>query len=704
MESKDKFIEYLEELRDKTISKIVIERKKNRNKVDQLITDYIEIKKVLDTVSIKEKRGDIGRMDRILGLVSKYIQASPLSARERVEVLISELKINIDNGITSLENMVFIDPRIEEKYDVTIEEIQEILENNDYERLLNENDKNLSKRDLVIKKALENCVAFSDSEEEIKNIIRAHKKIEKYYFSRKEIQKEKIERKLSQTDIDYFIEGLEELDVDSNLCQSARYLLEKNLTKRNKGKQEQPTKKFLEYIETCKENGARDIKNTLNVVLLTTLSEIKPEMLTEFLKEEIENGRIVDTILLKITNNPDINMKELINSLHKQIESIIPKEILEQYMESLFELYINLSKLQRMTKMSKEEWKKEDLVSSSFYGISFYLEDSSLSAREKFHVLMSLIEKNIPNGILDRSKETIVVDDDNLGTNNYYTRTQIDEMLTSEAYLSLLDRDNSELTPQEIVLKNDLSILLDQSIIEERADALVKNYRQIKKHYFDKKVIDENGIVQIDLSQEDIEKVMDSLDKFGIKSDLYQSIKYLLEKDLKKRQKQEENKVSHSIIGSKEPTKKLLTDKEYKQKKKEIKKYFNTYTGEVQRPLSNEEVLYCAHLMLEIDEHPDIIRKLFMRTGQEIANPITKFVQQYDKLKYYEEKLGLEDSIKIMQESFQELFIANDEDYLFWKNVINQELNKAESHLSGKYEYELEQAKNYNTSKVKKMK
>ena len=52
------------------------------------------------------------------------------------------------------------------------------------------------------------------------------------------------------------------------------------------------------------------------------------------------------------------------------------------------------------------------------------------------------------------------------------------------------------------------------------------------------------------------------------------------------------------------------------------------------------------------------------------VNPVTKYVENYDKLQFYAQKQILYNELETLESYFQSLFIADDEEYVFWKNWI----------------------------------
>lgn len=250
----------------------------------------------------------------------------------------------------------------------------------------------------------------------------------------------------------------------------------------------------------------------------------------------------------------------------------------------------------------------------------------------------------------------------------------------------LLEKSNSELSQQELIVKEIIKEGTN-SINTQELEKIISGHKLVEKHYLSREVKTGNDKAEKVLTQQDIEKTIEGLTKIGITKSFCNSIKYYLEQNLKKQQK---SKTTIILTKKKEENHKhYITDKEYKQIKKEILNYFNPYTGEVKGNPTEEEVLYCAQLMLKIETEKDIVRTFFRKTEKNLENPIAEMLRDEEKINYYRNKVMIEEELNTMNDSFKEIFITTPEDYVFWKDTINQSLQTIKGKLPKRYEYEL---------------
>ena len=158
------------------------------------------------------------------------------------------------------------------------------------------------------------------------------------------------------------------------------------------------------------------------------------------------------------------------------------------------------------------------------------------------------------------------------------------------------------------------------------------------------------------------------------------------------KKEKDENQIEMKLDNFAENEKNAKKEKLIEEIKKEILNYFNPYTGEVKGNLTEEEVLYCAQLMLKIETEKDIVRTFFRKTEKNLENPITEMLRNEEKINYYRDKVMVEEELNTMNDSFKEIFITTPEDYVFWKDTINQSLQIIKGKLPKMYEYELNKA------------
>lgn len=358
--------------------------------------------------------------------------------------------------------------------------------------------------------------------------------------------------------------------------------------------------------------------------------------------------------------------------------------------------YSDIKYLIRVMKIDDEEWKDINGINNITGILSEYIERTpSLRLKEKLNLLMDEVKRNIENGILSSSLEHAIILDPSTVEKKGLTLEEMKSFMENSSISELLEKSDSELSQQELIVKEIIKEGTN-SINAQELEKIISGHKLVQKHYLSREVKTGNDKAEKVLTQQDIEKTIEGLTKIGITKSFCNSIKYLLEQNLKKQQK---SKTTIILTKKKEENHKhFITDKEYKQIKKEILNYFNPYTGEVKGNPTEEEVLYCAQLMLKIDTEKDIVRTFFRKTEQELENPIAEMIKSEEKINYYKDKVVIDEELQTMNESFKEIFIATPDDYIFWKDTINQSLREIKRKLPGMYEYELNKAK---TSDIK---
>ena len=94
--------------------------------------------------------------------------------------------------------------------------------------------------------------------------------------------------------------------------------------------------------------------------------------------------------------------------------------------------------------------------------------------------------------------------------------------------------------------------------------------------------------------------------------------------------------------------------------------------------LNMEQTLGVVELMLRAKIERSSIETFLRNLGDKNAllkvNPIVKYLDLYDKLKYYEVRLVLIEELKNLEDYFQMLSIVDDSEYSFWKSCLEEEL------------------------------
>lgn len=390
------------------------------------------------------------------------------------------------------------------------------------------------------------------------------------------------------------------------------------------------------------------------------------EKLINYLNETSQRKK--EIILDLLTNDDSEKQKEKRSLVRDTTEVICSENIVKILMTDI------------------KDYGKEKTIFMDFKILSKLLADSNLNNREKLSILIEFVEKNISTGILEDAQMESV---DILDLDRKKLKLTVNERfnLQDANYVNdLLRKSKQELTEREIEIKEELEKNKKISTESKNMSKIIINSRMIKDHLIDK------GTSYI---TDDIKEVVIAFKNLNVTEDICNCVKYILEKDLEKRiTKESAKKTVYDLYIPQEHSKKYLTDKEYRQIKKELRNYFDFYNMKPVRELSQEEIMYCASLALKLNINKDTVRLFFiiMEKQYNNDNPIAQFIQNYNKIKYYEEKFELEESVDIINEAIKECFIASAEDYKVWKEMIKLELDEINKKMPKNYEYELVKA------------
>lgn len=324
-----------------------------------------------------------------------------------------------------------------------------------------------------------------------------------------------------------------------------------------------------------------------------------------------------------------------------------------------------------LLKQDPEKWKLYSDVFQDFKALSRYLELSPLRMNEKIDIIFYLIKRNTLSGMLEEEYSAV----DSKDIESYQFKTFSEEEKVGLMYgntLKKLFKEEATLTEKEEMQKEELIHFLEER--EKNIDDFISLHKDIEKYYFEK---------QDCFDEEDVSVVVLALRELKVDSKLCDQIKYQLEKKIQKRKEKKVEVQYHFETIKKE--KHYLTDKEYRNIRKELNTYFNFYQMEKIRDLTNEERLYCISLLLTIDAKESDIYTFLRRTKQEQM----KMEEICTKLSFY----GYDQFVLEMKQIEEEMKICDKSDYLFWKNELLQKLHQAKQILENSYEYEIMIAK-----------
>ena len=362
-------------------------------------------------------------------------------------------------------------------------------------------------------------------------------------------------------------------------------------------------------------------------------------------------------------------------------------DVLMRYTEYQVD-FIEINTIREFFKRINESDDKALLT--DFIKFSEILEELPMTPKERAQIIIEAFKKNTRSGILsvDDFSTSFVIDANKIVTVKFKTISddQIFKMFKSGTILDFIYQDEENITPE---IRAQIDELIDRK--DEYCLDTIKIYDDTLRLY--------ELLIEKDGKQTDDEIAL--VGKIMLSNRLSQNnvddvIKYLTNKRNKQLEKQAKKEASEFVVVKPkvEEVKKsnLVTEKEYRQIKKEIRQYYDLYHMEIVSEIDYETMIRLTSLMLRIGINKDEIKRFISKVKDTFVvsdNAITNFVHEYDRLNYYFEDYDL----KNILEYLEEIFICSDEDYLFWKDEIEKELDKLLSRIAYKYDYELEVAK-----------
>lgn len=358
-----------------------------------------------------------------------------------------------------------------------------------------------------------------------------------------------------------------------------------------------------------------------------------------------------------------------------------PDEIIEAIPEETLKELSNIKNIIAAVSSSDKEFRENGRFNTEYNDICKYLKSANMNMNECMKILFDVIDKNLRLVVLDEKSNSIIESKVNAilpVIKKLWSKSKIYSKSDFDDALSLLSIDDSVLSKEEKFKKEVVKALVSNCVMTPD-DLEYKSYMNLKEHYFDKSEYD----------LESIEIVYSSLLALKVDNDIALFIKSKLMKKIKK----EDIKINFNY----EPVKsEIITDKEYKQIKKEILKYYDLKTNLEKQELDSALKDYVASLIVKLGLDNNEIINIFRRLYDCNLSYISYYVSNYDKIKYYSKKdLLIEDKIDELNSYLQEIFICSLEDYNFWKQSIEEVVTKIKYLIPDTYEYEIEKAKNY---------
>ena len=338
---------------------------------------------------------------------------------------------------------------------------------------------------------------------------------------------------------------------------------------------------------------------------------------------------------------------------------------------------------------------KKNLIMSNYNSISYILSHHKLTDEEFLNLVFGFVNRNIEAGLLNpiRSFKKFINHNDFIFFSD----------LGKRMYTSLDDEEtyNELVSAVKDFYMNTYDSSLDSlyDFFEDRQSEepeFKQNHKLIKEHFLDK-------VDSFDYN--DIEIVITALRKIGYREEtcirINKSLRKVLhqrEKELLKEETHRKQELQSKVIVS-EPIeqKPILPKKEFQTVYRELNKYYNFENMKPIRFLNLKEVIYCIHLMLKINFDENTINEFIESVEKENKklqnNPISLFIRLYNKFKYYEKDINIQEKIKYIESLLGEIFICSEEDYEFWKSSIEEEIENLSSMIPSDNEYEVSEAK-----------
>lgn len=334
--------------------------------------------------------------------------------------------------------------------------------------------------------------------------------------------------------------------------------------------------------------------------------------------------------------------------------------------------------------------KEDQALFTDFIKLCDLLKHLPLNSREKAQLVIEAYRKNVNSGILSVTEfdNFFIIDANKLVTVDFKTISteQVFKMYKEGTILDFIYVD-------EALQDDETKAQIDELL--ERKDEYCMDSMKI----YDNTVRMNELLFKKDSRQTDDEiKVIEGILRHDRVSEsvINDVVNYIVSKRNKLASREErERKEKEVVIRPVQEVKRtsnLVTDKEYKQLKKEIREYYDLYHRELVKDVDYNTMIDLVSKMLKIGVHKDEIKKFISIVKDTLTyseNSITRFVSEFDRLNYYYDEYDLENILDYINE----IFICSNEDYEFWKEEVRVELSRLLKQIEHKYDYELVVAK-----------
>lgn len=338
----------------------------------------------------------------------------------------------------------------------------------------------------------------------------------------------------------------------------------------------------------------------------------------------------------------------------------------------------------RILSIPEDEWPYLAEIFNDFDVLSSRLEQSELSTRDKFKIIIRMYEKNIGSHILETT-QTYLSETQMLQYKfEHFPAKYIISQMHTPRFLAM------QIVPREILTEEDRLLLSDiESFREDCQEDVTGIYAQNKNIY-------DHYILKKDtFDAEDIPIIITSFQNSGVSAKLCEEFSAYLTYTAQKRQSKtvqpvltsSPKKVAQTPIQ--EPT---LSKKDHYKLMKELNTYFDFDNMQAIRVLIEEEIARCLDILHTLKESSTKIEQFIIKENrfkkQNIANNFALYLEIYHKLKFYESKLNISAELEELEMYFQEMFLSSSDDYAEWKENFEATLNNVYRQIQPLTEYE----------------
>ena len=342
--------------------------------------------------------------------------------------------------------------------------------------------------------------------------------------------------------------------------------------------------------------------------------------------------------------------------------------------------------ISRQLKVPEKDYSLHGEIFIQFDILSHYLNISNLTPKEASAIILTFLRKNIAAGICE--SESNAFDPKEIDSYPFKTVTpeEVHQLIHEDRYRILMSKSEEERTPKENALIEELEEYTKTH--PTNVDIFKNIHQKINEHYFS---------IQDSYTEDDIYIFIEQLRKLNLSEKYCQILtNYLINEINKRKNKQtiSTQKYTPKKIVKSETT--SLSKKEINTLYRELCTYYNPDTKVITRYLTLQEIIYCLSIMRKLNFNKESL-SLFLKTvekfnRQQEVNPLSQYIELYNKLLYYKDRLDLEDDLSSIESIIQEMFIVSDKDYVEWKKLLAEELSNLLRSLSGNHDYEIEKS------------